>query len=184
VSSTLRADALRNRERIVAAARRCFAERGLEVGVDAIATEAGVGMGTLYRRFPTKTSLIHAIFEQGLDELQPAIDRALAAEDAWEGFVELVLAIVAQQASDQGFGQMVVLRLGPQAIPEDVRRRVLAPLEELLARAQDAGTARDDISADDVPAIIRMAGASALGRDRPPDCRRHVGLLLDGLRKR
>ena len=184
MTSTLRTDARRNRERIVAAARRCFAEHGLEVGVDEIARQAGVGMGTLYRRFPTKTSLIHAIFEQSLDELQPAIDRALAADDPWEGFVELLLAGVAQQARDHGFGQMVVLRLGPEAVPEDTRRRFLAPLGELLARAQAAGTVRRDITAGDVPAIVRMAGATALGGDPAPDCRRHAGLLLDGLRAR
>jgi AcrR family transcriptional regulator len=184
MTSNLRSDARRNRDLIVAAARRCFAEHGLEVGVDEIACQAGVGIGTLYRRFPTKTSLIHAIFEQRLDELQPAIDRALAADDAWEGLVDLILATVGQQVEDHGFGQMVVLRLGPEAIPADTRRRFLGPLEELLARAQAAGAVRSDISADDIPVIMRMAGATAIGRDQAPDHRRHVALLLDGLRER
>src|SRR5919198_5969688 len=104
MSTTLRRDAQRNRERIVEAARRSFAEHGLDVGVDEIARRAGVGMGTLYRRFPTKASLVHAIFEDRLDALQPTIERALAAEDPWEGLVDLLLATVAQQAEDRGFG--------------------------------------------------------------------------------
>src|SRR3954465_13945154 len=155
MAATLRSDAQRNRDRIVEAARRAFAEEGLDVGVDEIARRAGVGTGTLYRRFPTKTSLVQAIFEQRLDDLQPVVERALGRDDAWEGFVELVLATVAQQAEDQGFGQMVVQRLGPAALPPQIRRRFFAPLEELLARAQKAGHIRADISADDLPAIVR-----------------------------
>src|SRR5206468_11059138 len=108
--------------------------------------------------------------------------RALAAEDPWEGLVEMIVATVAQQAEDHGFGQMVVLRFGPEAVPADIRRRFFAPLEELLVRAQAAGRVRSDISAADLPAIIRMAGAAGLGADAARDCRRHVGLLLDGLK--
>src|SRR4051794_27070525 len=178
--TSLRSDAQRNRERIVEAAHAAFAELGLDVGVDEIARRAGVGVGTLYRRFPTKQSLVAAIFDARLDELQPAIDAALAEEDPWTGFVSLVLATVERQAADRGFMQMVVLRLGPDAVPAEVRRRFFAPLEELLARAQAAGQARADVTAADLPAIVRMAGATALAPDR--DCARHVGLLLDGLR--
>jgi len=183
VATSLRTDAQRNRDRIVVAAREAFAEHGLDVGVEQIARRAGVGMGTLYRRFPTKESLVHAIFEERIDALQPVIDRALGSGDPWEGFVEVVLATVAQHAEDRGFLQMVVLRLGPDAVPDDVRRRFFAPLEELLARAQRAARMRSDITAADLPAIVRMAAASALAPGDPArDCRRHVGLLLDGLR--
>jgi AcrR family transcriptional regulator len=181
--ATLRTDAQRNRDRIVVAAREAFAEHGLDVGVEQIARRAGVGMGTLYRRFPTKESLVHAIFEQRIDDLQPVIDRALAGADAWEGFVDVLLATVAQHAEDRGFLQMVVLRMGPDAVPDDVRRRFFSPLEELLARAQRAGSVRGDVTAADLPAIVRMSAASALSPFDPGrDCRRHVGLLLDGLR--
>ena len=178
---TLRSDAQRNRDRILDAARRSFATDGLEIGVDEIACRAGVGVGTLYRRFPSKESLIHAIFERRLDDLQPVIDRAFTVADPWDGFVELLFAMVAQQIEDQGFSQMIVTRLGPDAIPDHVRRRFLEPAEQLLARAQQAGRARTDITAADLPAILRMAGASALGADPACDWRRHVGLLLDGV---
>ena len=184
MATALRSDARRNRDRITAAARAAFAADGLDIGVDAIARRAGVGIGTLYRRFPTKESLIHAIFEGVLDDLQPAIDSAVAAPDAWEGFVELVMATVARQAADEGFAQMVVLRLGPDAVPRDIRRRFFGPLETLLARAQAAGQVRADIVAADLPAIVRMAGATAIGPDTRSQYRRHVALLLDGLRSR
>jgi AcrR family transcriptional regulator len=178
---TLRSDARRNRDRILDAAQRSFATDGLEIGVDEIACRAGVGVGTLYRRFPSKESLIHAIFERRIDDLQPVIDRALAATDPWDGFVELLLAMVAQQIEDQGFSQMIVTRLGPEAVPEQIRRRFLEPVEVLMMRAQAVGRARTDITAADLPAILRMAGASALGADPACDWRRHVGMLLDGL---
>jgi AcrR family transcriptional regulator len=184
VPTGLRRDAQLNRERIIEAARACFAENGLEVGVEEIARRAGVGIGTLYRRFPTKQSLVHAIFEDGLDRLQEAIDQALAADDPWDGFVAMILATVERQAADHGFGQMVVLRLGPAAIPDTVRRRFFGPLEDLLERAQAAGQVRGDIDAEDLPAIVRMAGATVLGGRGGADTRRHVGLLLDGLRPR
>src|SRR3954469_8092521 len=142
MASTLRTDAQRNRDRIVVAAREAFAEEGLDVGVEQIARRAGVGMGTLYRRFPTKESLAHAVFEQRVDDLQPVIDRALAGDDPWRGFVDVMLATVAKHAEDRGFLQMVVLRLGPGVVPDDVRHRFFAPLEELLARAQREGSVR------------------------------------------
>src|SRR3954453_19204627 len=183
MASTLRTDAQRNRDRIIAAAREAFAEEGLDVGVEQIARRAGVGMGTLYRRFPTKESLVHAIFEQRVDALQPVIDRALTGEDPWQGFVDVLQTTVAYHAEDRGFLQMILLRLGPDAVPDDVRHRFFAPLEELLARAQRAARMRSDITAADLPAIVRMAAASALAPGDPArDCRRHVGLLLDGLR--
>src|SRR5919205_4078170 len=101
MATTLRRDAERNRERILDAARRSFAQDGLDISVDEIARRAGVGVGTLYRRFPTKASLVEAIFEDRLDALQPAIDAALAADDPWGALAELIYATVAQQAEDQ-----------------------------------------------------------------------------------
>ena len=183
MAASLRTDAQRNRDRIVVAAREAFAEHGLDVGVEEIARRAGVGMGTLYRRFPTKESLIHAIFEQRIEQLQPVMDRALAGDDAWQGFVDVMLATVAHHAEDRGFLQMVVLRMGPAAVPDDVRRRFFEPLEQLLVRAQRAGAMRADIA----PRTCRRSCAwPPRRRSRPAtparDCRRHVGLLLDGLR--
>jgi AcrR family transcriptional regulator len=177
---SLRLDARRNRNRIVNAARTSFAERGLGIGVHLIADRAGVGMGTLYRHFPSKQSLIDAALAQRLDELQPAIDGALEAQDAWEGFAELLLASVAAQVQDRGFSQM----LGPSgggASSEQLRARLLRPLEVLMHRAQGAGRMRGDLVPADLWVILRMAGAAAQQAEPPQNWRRHVGLLLDGL---
>lgn len=181
----LRSDAKRNRDRIVKAARLALAEQGLDVGVDEIARRAGVGMGTLYRRFPTKAALIQAIFEERLDELEPFAKRALAREDPWEGFVELLHAAIALQAEDQGFLQIVAQRIGPEALPPGGRERFFAPLAELLERAQAIGRVRADVTPADLTVLVRMASAAALpgiDRTRPEDWSRYVGVLLDGLR--
>jgi AcrR family transcriptional regulator len=184
-TDTLRSDAKRNRDRIVRAARKALAEDGLDVGVDEIARRAGVGTGTLYRRFPTKDKLIQAIFEERLDELEPAVERALAADDPWEGLADLLHASVAVQAEDQGFLQMLVARLGVAALPPGGSERFFTPLATLLERAHEAGQVRADVTADDLPALVRMAGATVLpeldGGDNP-GWERHVDLLLDGLR--
>jgi AcrR family transcriptional regulator len=177
----LRRDARRNRDRILDAACRCFATRGLDIGVDEIAEAAGVGVGTLYRHFPSKASLIRAIIERRLEELQPAIDHALAAEDPGSGLVELVTAAVAQQIGDQALAQMVLSKAAPELFPEGLRERFLGPLERLLARAQRAGQVRGDISPSDLPAILRMASASALPDGDSLSWRRYLRLLLDGL---
>ncbi|HZO79562.1 MAG TPA: helix-turn-helix domain-containing protein [Solirubrobacteraceae bacterium] len=177
---SLRLDARRNRSRIVRAARLSFAERGLGIAVHLIADRAGVGMGTLYRHFPSKQSLIDAALAQRLDELQPSIDGALSAADPWDGFAELLLAMVAAQVQDRGFSQM----LGPGgtgAISDQLRVRLLRPLERLMLQAQAAGRMRADLIAGDLPAILRMAGAAAQHAGPPQNWRRHVGLLLDGL---
>ena len=157
-----------------------FAERGLGTAVHLIADRAGVGIGTLYRHFPSKQSLIDAALAQRLDELQPSIDGALKAADAWDGFAELLLAMVAAQVQDRGFSQM----LGPSdtgAISDQLRARLLRPLERIMANAQAAGQMRVDLVASDLPAILRMAGAAAQDAEPPQDWRRHVRLLLDGL---
>src|SRR3954470_24749544 len=90
----LRRDAQRNRDRILAATRVAFQERGLDVGVDEIARRAGVGMGTLYRHFPTRAALVAGIVDARFAELTEAAERALEAPDAWGGFEAFLVAAV------------------------------------------------------------------------------------------
>src|SRR3954470_24106863 len=99
----LRVDAERNRQRVVAAASEAFAELGLDVPMDDIAKRAGVGVGTLYRRYPTRADLIAAAFEAKMCAYADAARQALADPDPWHGFCTYVEDVFAMQAGDRGF---------------------------------------------------------------------------------
>ena len=132
----LRADAARNRTRVLDAARTAFAEAGLDVGVEEIARRAGVGKGTLYRRFPTKEALVRAIFDDILDGVRARRRRAREAEpDAWDAFAAFLAARARMQASNQGFYDVVAQRLG--AARAD-RRAARAPARRRRAARSSA----------------------------------------------
>src|SRR5919108_6174329 len=97
----MRADAARNRQRIVQAAQLAFAERGLDVPLEEIARRAGVGIATLYRRFPTRDALIAASFAPLMAAYAEAVDEALQAPDAWTGFARFLERVCAMQAADR-----------------------------------------------------------------------------------
>jgi AcrR family transcriptional regulator len=182
----LRADAARNRARVLDAARSAFAEEGLDVGVEEIARRAGVGKGTLYRRFPTKEALVRAIFEDMLDEIDRLVAEAEAEPDAWDAFARYVGATSDLQTSNQGFFDVVHQRLGAAVLTPQQRERALAGTARLLKRAQDAGVVRRDLVPEDVQIMLRMVGAAtrpaldgtSMGERWP----RYLGLLLDALR--
>src|SRR5829696_6098300 len=109
----LRADAERNRERIVAAARDVFAERGLDAPLEAIAQRAGVGQATLYRRFPTRQDLLVAAFGPKLAAYTEALDRTLKGPDPWRGFCDYLTVIAGMQRGDRGFRDILT-----QAFPD------------------------------------------------------------------
>src|SRR5947199_8144304 len=106
---TLRADAARNREAIVEAARAVFAEQGVDAPLDEIAKRAGTGNATLYRRFPTRGDLIAAVFADRMADHVTAVDAALAYEDPWEGFASYVRTVTAMQAHDHGIADVVTM---------------------------------------------------------------------------
>ena len=164
----LRADAARNRARVLDAARTAFAQAGLDVGVEEIARRAGVGKGTLYRRFPTKEALVRAIFEDILEEIDRIVAGAEAEADAWTAFTTLHGRDCARlQASNQGFYDVVAQRLGAAALTDEQRRRVNGSTARMLKRAQDAGVVRGDLVPEDV-----SADAADGRRDDPPGARR------------
>jgi AcrR family transcriptional regulator len=182
----LRADAERNRRRILDAARDVFAARGLDASLDDIATHAGVGVGTVYRRFPDKDALIDALFEDKIAEVAGVARAALEIEDPWEGFTTFVSRVCALQAADRGFKEAM---LGRDRGAERVReaRDQIAPIAiRLLRRAQAAGQVRPDLDPYDVPLIHFMVGFIAdATRDVAPDYwRRTLVLLLDGIATR
>lgn len=176
----LRKDAERNRERILAAARRCFAEEGLDVSMNAIAKAADVGIATLYRRFPTRESLIGEAFADRMDAYVRAIGQALDDPDPWRGFRWYVEEVCAMQAADRGFGRLLTVALPTVAEFEAARAEALRGFTELVARAQAAGGLRRDFVPEDL-ALLQMANAgvlSAMDEADPGAWRRLVAVHL------
>jgi len=181
----LRADAARNLTAILKAARAAFEAQGVDVGVDEIARRAGVGKGTLYRRFPTKESLVWAVMEDAVDELAQRLDaEADEQADAWESFVGFMESAVRFQAENRGFFEAVVSMLGDEAPPEHIHERALATMGRQLERAQAAGVVRDDLTAADIGTVLKMIGSCRPDGAPMPDgvWQRYLTLMLDGLR--
>ena len=182
----LRADAARNRTRVLDAARTAFAEAGLDVGVEEIARRAGVGKGTLYRRFPTKEALVRAIFEDILGEVERLADEVDSEPDAGEAFANFLNRAARMQASNQGFYDVVAQRMGAAALTDEQREGLLRAVGRPLERAQRAGAVRDDLVPEDVQMMFRMIGATTRpapdGSPMDDHWPRYLGLLLDAVR--
>jgi AcrR family transcriptional regulator len=176
----LRADARRNRARILEAARGACAAHGANVQIDDVARSAGVGVGTVYRHFPTKDALIEALVAEKFRLTTENIREALEIEDPWEGFCTALRRNAAVLAADAGLRDALI-RLGPAARSTDADRAALhAVADRLVVRAQESGDLRDDVSAEDIGAL--MAGLCTSMAHPELDWRRHLELLLDGLR--
>lgn len=186
VERPLRADAARNRERVLAAARAGLAEHGLEVTVEDIAHRAGVGVGTIYRRFPTKEALVDAIVEARLHELRALAEAREQSSDAWAGFCAFFRRAAAVQAEDRGFTQAIVAAHEVGALPRAAiaRRRLADAARRLVERAQAEGALRADLVTEDLPMLLCGVGQAlpAVAEHAPDLWERHVGFLLDGLR--
>ena len=180
----LRRDAERNRRRILDAAAELFEQRGLDVSLNDIAHHAGVGVGTVYRRFPDKTLLVEELFEQKLEELVGLMQSALADADPWRGLTGFLEDALALQASNCGLKDLILDRAeGSQRVGR-IRAR-LAPLgARLVERAQDSGQLRADVEPQDLPMIQLMLRPLIDGaRDLDPELwRRYLEILLQGLR--
>jgi AcrR family transcriptional regulator len=181
---SLRADARRNRERVLAAARQCFAEAGLDAQMDDIAGKAGVGVGTVYRHFPTKQALAEAIAADHFDRLAASAREALAEPDPWEGFSEFLRRSAQVQAGDRALAE--VMAAEPELMCDAANRRpdLHEALAELVGRAQAAGQLRNDLVPADVPMLICGVGRATLAGSAGPtmSCRRYLEIVLDGLR--
>jgi AcrR family transcriptional regulator len=182
----LRSDAERNRQRIVSAAGRVFAERGLGATMDEIADQAGVGVGTVYRRYPEKELLIDALFEERIEELARVGEQALAAEDPWHGLVAYLEAAIAQQAANRGLRELLLSSTYGHDRVARARERLAPITAQLLERAREDGQLRPDLAANDVPLLYLMLGAIVdYTRDvEPAAWRRFFVLVGDGLRAR
>ena len=179
----LRADAERNRLRIVDAAKTLFAERGVDVAVEDIAAAAGVGIGTFYRRFPDRESLVEAVFESKLEHVIDAARDALEIEDPWVAFRTYVLTVARMHARDRGLKDVLLCSDRGQECVAGFREQIRPLAVELLERAKAAGALREDVTAFDVPMIHQAVSAIAeLTRDISPEYfERTLTLLVDGL---
>lgn len=180
----LRVDAERNRARIVTAAQAAFAEHGLDVPLEEVAARAGVGIATLYRRFPTREDLIAASFEARVAEYAEAAEVALRAPDGWSGFCAYVERICAMQAADRGLKDVLTRTLPNAKALEGHRKRRYELSVRLIDRAKAEGTLRSDLVPEDL-ILLLMANAGVVqgaGEAAPDAWRRLVGLLLDGFR--
>ena len=182
----LRADAARNRAAIVAAARAVFAEQGLEAPLEEIALRAGVGIATLYRRFPTREQLVAAALIEKVTQYADAAADALAAHDPWAGFVGYVNRICELQAGDRGLSDLLSMALAADEHIEQLRAAANAQVVELVERAKAQGKLRDDFVGEDL--LLMLIASAAVGQVMHADCpdawRRFVALVLDALERR
>ncbi|MEV6241252.1 helix-turn-helix domain-containing protein [Lentzea sp. NPDC051838] len=179
-SRPLRADAARNRSKLLAAAAALFAERGVDVPMEHIARRAEVSIGTLYKHFPTRENLMAAIFPERLAALDVIGEKALADPDPWHAFTVYLDDLYALQAEDLGLNDILARDL-PDA-PEVVSacHRGVGHAEILITRAIDAGVLRGDYSITDMATLTR-AMAQVI-RDSPAEWRRFLAIYVEGLR--
>jgi AcrR family transcriptional regulator len=179
----LRADARRNREAVIAAAKALFADQGLDAQMPDVAKAAGVGVGTVYRHFPTKDDLIAAMAAERFDRLAEKARECLESEDAWEGFADFIRFAAQIQADDRGLCDVMGSR--PEVMDVAARAAGLGELcERLVRRAQRAGELRRDLTWEDIPMIACGLGRITQATAGPAVGRwpRLVEIVLDGLR--
>nr|WP_269329725.1 TetR/AcrR family transcriptional regulator [Kineosporia babensis] len=176
----MRVDAERNRERLVSAARAVFAAQGLDVATEEIARQAGVGVATLYRRFPDRADLVAAAFEVKMSAYAEAARAALADPDPWNAFCSYVEQICAMQAGDRGFTTVLTMTFPTAKQFEADRDAAYAAFSTLVDRAKAAGRLRTDFVAEDMPMFLMAnAGVLAATSDAAPETwRRMVGYIL------
>jgi AcrR family transcriptional regulator len=182
----LRADAARNREAVVCAAQQVFAEAGLDAPLEEIARRAGVGIGTLYRRFPSREQLISAALIDKITAYADAAERALAEPDPWAGFTGFVRRICAMQAGDRGLADLLLITLAPTEQLEAIRARANCSVIALIDRAKAARRLRADMVGEDLLLMLigNNAIAAAAGADAPRALPRFVALMLDAFAPR
>jgi AcrR family transcriptional regulator len=180
----LRRDAERNRQRILHAAAEVFRERGLDATLDDVAHRAGVGVGTVYRRFSDKETLVAELFQERIDELVSTAEKACEADDPWNGFLSYLEYVATTMAGDLGLRQMLLFATYGRDRVACLREQVRPVVDRLVTRAQEAGALRADFSATDVPMLTAMLATVAeyTAPVQPGLWRRYLALILDALR--
>jgi AcrR family transcriptional regulator len=179
----LRADARRNHEAVIKAAKRLFAAQGLDAQMPDVAKAAKVGVGTVYRHFPTKEDLIAALAADRFERLAERAREALDEDDPWQGFRGFIRFSAELQADDRGLCEVMGSRpdiMGAAAMAAGLDQLC----QEMVRRAQEAGKLRRDLDWEDVPMIACGLGRIVTASAGPDAGRweRFLGIVLDGLR--
>ena len=181
-SGPKRADARRNQERLLSAAREAFAEGGEATALEEIARRAGVGIGTLYRNFPSRQALLEALYVKELDEICRSASE-LADADPWDALREWFERMIGYLTTKRALNEELSKYLDPDApLFKQCRGALYAAGEPLLARAQQAGVVRADVEFPDV--LQMVVGITKIPATEPGQVQRVLGVALDGLRYR
>ena len=186
MTAPLRADAERNRQRLLAAAKDLFSTRGLDVTLDDVARHAGVGTGTAYRRFPNKDALIDALMVDRIGELAELARECLEEPDPWVGLTGYFERALALQAADRGLKEVLFSSGRGRERSNQARLQIAPVVTKLVARAVEAGAVRSDFSTSDVPVLNFMINTIVdFSREVQPDLyKRYLAIVFDGMRPR
>ncbi len=177
----MRADARRNREKLVTAARQVFAAEGGEASMEAVAKNAGVGVGTLYRHFPRRIDLVQAVYEDGADELTQTARRVVAELEPWPAVVAFLEAFARYAQSKRTLLNELREALDRDpAMKSRIRERIEEATELVIGRAQRAGAVRTDVEAADVLQVLVPTCTSPALTDG--QVARLLPMIVDGLR--
>ncbi|WNG52050.1 TetR/AcrR family transcriptional regulator [Archangium minus] len=180
----LRADAARNRERVLAVARELLARGDSSLQMNQIAREAGVGVGTVYRHFPARQDLLEALVNEHLEALLDKAHAAEASEEPWSSLRRFLRAALDLQLADIGLAEILNAPRDAHARTSQLKAELFATSGRLLARAQRAGVVRPEVGAEDIQRL--MCGIEHAvrigGGERRVVSERYLTILLDGLR--
>jgi AcrR family transcriptional regulator len=179
----LRADARRNREKVLAAARAVFAEDGVDAQMDDVAQCAGLGVGTVYRHFPTKEALVNALSDELFAVIAVHSRTLLTLDDPWEAFTRAMWFGAEKTAGDRAFTEILAAMRGNPARTCPGKEDLLETTAELMDRCKAAGVMREDVMVEDVGLLMCGVGSASQMEHPVPDAwRRHLAIMLDGLR--
>jgi AcrR family transcriptional regulator len=177
----MRADARRNYERLVAAAREVFAEEGGGASMEAIARQAGVGVGTLYRHFPQRIDVVEAVYRHDVDQLVATADQVIEEHEPWPGVVAFLEAFLRYAQGKRTF--LTELREAFDRHPEfrlESKERIDDAMDRIVRRAQEAGVIRTDVNGAELMQLVSpMCVSASLTEEQS---RRLLAMILDGLR--
>jgi AcrR family transcriptional regulator len=182
----LRADAERNRAKILEAAADVFASAGVEATLHDVAARAGVGVGTVYRRFPHKEALLGALFDDKLREIIDLVQKASAEPDSWAALVGFFRSFTEMQSQNRGLYEVLNGSEYCQDRVAEARDVFLPPIQRVLGRAQADGYVRSDLETSDLSVILLMLNAvGMISQDVSPHLwERYLDLVLEGIRAR